>query len=56
MDLPDCQGARKEPMAAPTDPVYLRVLADLRVQIRDGIPRDPTGKLLRNKLRDELWS
>jgi DNA-binding GntR family transcriptional regulator len=25
------------PMGAPTDPVYLRVLADLRAQIRDGV-------------------
>lgn len=26
-----------------------------RVEVRDEIPRDPTGKLLRTKLRDELW-
>ena len=36
-DLPACCPRDGEPMGAPTDPVYLRVLADLRAQIRDGV-------------------
>ena len=36
-DLPACCHRDGEPMGAPTDPVYLRVLADLRAQIRDGV-------------------
>lgn len=36
-DLAACCHRDGEPMGAPTDPVYLRVLADLRAQIRDGV-------------------
>ncbi len=36
-DLPACCPRDGEPMGAPTDPVYLRVLADLRAQIRNGV-------------------
>src|ERR1700690_825831 len=37
LDLLDCRQGDGEPMGAPTDPVYLRVLDDLRAKIRDGV-------------------
>ncbi len=53
-------GADRETVLAELDSACRERLAGYkrprRVEVREDIPRDPTGKVLRGRLRDELWS